>query len=509
MGGDYVLGIDCGTSAVKAAVWNPSGEMKGFGRRSLEILNPKPSFYEQDAESWVLGTYGAVRQAIGSAERDHGVPPGSIGALSISHQRESFVPAAQSPIGNALLWMDERAGGSLKELAALIDPERFRAATGKALSANLSYAKLAWLKRNQPELFSSAEIFLDTHAYVMRALTGEAVTGLGSADPTGLFDMKERRWSGEILDSIGLDEGKLPRVAAPGTTAGTLTKDAACACGLPPGIPVAVGLGDGQSAGLGCGIMEPGESYLSLGTSIVSGTFSREYLTGSDFRISFGGVENSYFLETVILGGAFTVDWFLSRFCTEGEEPALRREAAAIGPGAEGLMLVPYWSSAMNPYWDPSARGITVGWTPSHGKSHFYRAILEGLAFEQRLHTDGVEKALSGAGSKPISGYVVTGGGAGNELWLQIIADVTGRTVRKAAVAEAGCLGAGMLAAPSAGLYSDVLSAAAGMSGRDGGETEPDPGSQCVYGELFNTVYSSLYPLLSESMKALNRIQLR
>ncbi|MBN2509214.1 MAG: hypothetical protein JXB03_03015 [Spirochaetales bacterium] len=505
MGSGYVLGVDCGTSAVKAAVWSPCGELIGFGRAPLRILHPGGVFYEQDAGSWVGGIAAAVRRALEDARSRHTVLPESIKAVCVCHQRETFVPVGPAaPLRNAILWMDERAAGLCSDITALICADRFRDITGKTLSGNLSLVKIEWLKRHEPGIFARTRMYLDVHAYVMKALTGRAVTGFGSADPTGLFDMAARDWSQEILNALGIGPDQLPETEAPGTVCGTLTPKAAGALGLSRGIPVVIGLGDGQSAGLGAGITGPGESYLSLGTSVVSGTCCDRYITGKECRTSFGGVPDSWYLETVILGGAFTVDWFLDRFRPRGGEAGMREQAALLPCGSEGLILVPYFNSAMNPYWDSQARGITVGWSPAHGPAHFYRAVLEGIAFEQRLHTEGVQDLLLQNGYPGIQQYVVSGGGADNQVWLQIIADVTGRRVQPSAVREAGALGAGILAAAAAGIHPDVPAAVRAMSRR--GETVFEPRAECKerYNELYLNVYKGLYPACADALRNLH-----
>lgn len=508
MTGPAVIGLDCGTSAVKAVVWDSGGKALGEGRSPLAIESPGTDRREQDADAWLSASFAAVRDALRDAEDGSGLRRESVAALCVSHQRETFVPTDSGgrPLGKALLWMDERAGPLLPGLRARVGEERFRSITGKALSANLSLCKFEWLRLNRGELFERAAAFLDVQAFVVRGLTGRATTGWGSADPTGAFDMAARAWSEELLSAVGLEPGRLPEALEPGSIAGGLAAGAAEACGLGAGLPVVIGLGDGQSAGLGCGIAGPGESYLSLGTSIVSGTFSRSLATGREFRISFGGIPGSYFLETVILGGAYTVDWFMKEFVRDDAREVEER-ARSIPPGSEGLMLVPYWGSAMNPYWDPDARGITVGWSGAHGRAHLYRAILEGTAFEQRLHSDGVDAALARSGDPGpgIGRYLVSGGGARNALWLRILAGATGRSVQRSRATEAGALGAGMLAAAAVGIHPSVEAASREMSAREDAVIEPDPADRERYAKLFE-VYRGLYPALAEGLGRLSRL---
>jgi xylulokinase len=164
-------------------------------------------------------------------------------------------------------------------------------------------------------------------------------------------------------------------------------------------------------------------------------------------------------------------------------------------------MLVPYWNNVMNPYWDPSASGIMVGWTGAHGREHFYRAIMEGIAFEQKLAGDGVMAALG----RRFSEYVVMGGGSRSKLWNQIVADVTGIPVLRSTSAEATCLGAGILAAAAAGWYPSVSSAAEAMTGTAERYT-PNPEMQAFYDKLYHEVYRQLFPALQPLIDRLTQL---
>jgi xylulokinase len=273
-------------------------------------------------------------------------------------------------------------------------------------------------------------------------------------------------------------------------------------------LPVIAGLGDGQAGGLGANITRPGEAYLSLGTSVISGTYSGSYLTGLAFRTMAGGVPGSCLLETVILGGAYTIAWLVEKFSSlagvtstveASAEQVFEQLASQTPPGADNLLLVPYWNSAMNPYWDSSASGVVVGWRGIHGPGHLYRAILEGIAFEQRLHTSGVEQALA----KPLERFIAMGGGARSDLWCQIIADITGKPVYRTLNLEAAALGAGMLAAAASGLYASIPQAVQGMADFQPRPFLPDEKRQAFYQRLYEDVYVHLFPALQPYLQNL------
>jgi len=490
-----IIGIDSSTTACKAIAWDREGNAVFEGRSAYTLNQPRPKWYEQDAEDWWRGTSEAVRVLL------DGIDVTRVEALCITHQRESFVPvdAHDRLLRKAILWLDERSHDQVQELGRLVGADRFHQITGKPLTTNPSIAKIAWCVRHEPDIVAQTHKFLDVHAYLVHQLTGAYRSSWASADPMGLMDMRTHEWSAELVQPLGLCVEQFPELCQPGSVIGHVSQSAARTTGLPAGLPVVAGAGDGQCAGLGVNATGGGRVSLNLGTAVVSGTMSREYVVDRSFRTLHAPVEGFYFLETVIQGGAFTVNWFMEQFgCTCADEhgtlcaeEALEVQAAPIPPGSQGLMLVPYWNHAMTPYWDPAASGIIIGWTGIHGRAHLLRAIFEGIAYEQRL----VGAAMMKAVDEPFTEYVVLGGGSRSDLWCQILADVTGVPVTRSVTAEATCLGAGILAAAAVGWYPDPVSAARAMTAT-GHRFLPDPANLAVYGRLFNEVYESLFPTL-------------
>jgi xylulokinase len=455
---------------------------------------PQPTWHEQPAESWWTATAQAIRQAVSQIDAKQ------LQALCIAHQRETFVPVDEQgqPLSNGMLWMDERARELLPGLEQAFGQEDFHRLTGKRLSVNLTIAKIAWLKEYRPDIFSRTWKYLDVHSFLVHRLTGMYRTAWGSADPTGMFDMQNNVWAETLLHQVGIRPEQLPEVYPPGTVVGTVTLTAAQACGLPEGLPVVAGIGDGQASGLGVNITSPGEAYLSLGTSVISGSYSAEYVYNPAFRTMTSGITGAYLLETVLLGGGYTLAWFMEKIAAQPGQTAEQLQdfydqaAVAVPPGSAGLMAVPYWNGVLGPYWDPAASGIIVGWRGTHQLPQLYRAILEGVAFEQHLSTLGVEQALG----QPVKRYIAIGGGAQSDLWCQIIADITNKPVFRATSTEAAALGAGILAAAAAGWYADARQAAQEMTHILPEPAEPDAARHDFYERLFEEVYRPLFPAL-------------
>jgi len=501
-----VIGVDSSTTGCKAIAWDRHGRAEAEGRASYPLLQPRPNWYEQDAEQWWSGACTALRALLDQ------INPAQVDALCVTHQRESVVPVDRQgrPLRHAILWLDERSRAQVTFLEQAIGGERFHRITGKPLTTNPSLPKIVWLMQHEPEVVARTFKFLDAHAFLVHRLTGNFRTSLASADPLGLVDMQAHTWATDLIECLprppGLRIEQLPELRPPGTVIGRVSDAAAAATGLPVGLPVVAGAGDGQCAGLGADAAGGGRAALNVGTAVVSGVISADYLTDRAFRTLYAPIAGAYFLEAVIQSGAFIVNWFVDKFASDlqdsrlplSPQETLEAAAAKVLPGSLGLMLVPYWKHAMTPYWDPLAAGITIGWTGAHGREHLYRAILEGIAFEQRL----VGEAMMAATGQPFSRYVAMGGGSRSDLWCQIVADVTGVPVVRAATVEATCLGAGMLAATAAGWYPDAASAAAGMAST-GEQFTPDSKTQAIYDRLYNEVYRPLFPTLQPLLQRL------
>lgn len=497
-----VLGIDCSTTAAKAVAWDARGGAVAEGRASFELQSPQPNAWEQDAEAWWTATQSAIAECV----RGLGPRAREVRALAIAHQRETFVLTDPSsrPLHPALTWMDSRGVEAVELAVARLGAERLRELSGKPPCITPSLYKLLALFARKPELARERPRLLDVHGFLAWRLTGRFATSLASADPLGLVDMARRAWSPELAALAGLGPTDLPELVEPGAELGRLTPEHARSLGLEPNLPLIAGAGDGQAAGLGAGISGPGRAYLNLGTAIVSGVLSTDYRTSDAFRTMYGAAAGSYFLETDLKGGTFTLSWLaeglLGAADVSQKLAELEREAVAIPAGAEGLLLVPYWNGVMNPYWDDDASGMIVGLTGRHGPAHLHRAVLEGIAFEQRLHTAAVEAALETS----IDEMVVMGGGSKSALWCQILADVLQKRVVRARSSEATALGAGILAAVAAGVHPSLEAAVTAMTGSAGAF---EPGPDAARYDALHRVYEQLFPGLRTALRQLSKLR--
>lgn len=497
-----VLGIDSSTSALKAIAFDAKGKVLAEARAAYTMSTPAPGFFEQDARDWWRAFYTVTKAVLPKLD---GI---AIEALAIGHQRETFVLVDRNanPLRPAITWLDERARGEVASLSRSIGRDRIRDISGKPPDPTPALYALAWLARHEPDALRGAAYALDVQAYLNARLTGEFVTSTASADPLGILDVSAGAWSEELVGAACLSIAQLPRLAAPGTVIGTVSEAAALETGLPAGLPVVAGAGDGQLSGLGLNAMGNGRAYLSLGTGIVSGMHSPRYATSDSYRTLTSPDGKGFMMETVLRSGMTLADW-AAALMADGKPRAgrlvdLSREASQIEPGAEGLLVLPYFAGVMNPYWDEAARGALLGLSLSHTPAHLFRAILEGLAFEQAIATTAMQASLGSRAEL----FVACGGGVKSALLLNIMTAVLGRPIAISPVSEGVALGAAMLAASACGLHASPAAASAAMSGAFERIVEPDEALSEGYRPLLS-IYRDIYGATRETHARLHALR--
>ena len=492
---DLVIGLDASTTGVKGIALDRHGRAVAEARAAYPLTRPAPGYVEQQAEDWWRALTDVLRQLVSD------VGAGRIAALSIGHQRETFVliDAAGNALRPAILWVDERSRPQVARLSAEIGRDRLRDLTGKPPDPTPALFAIAWLSEHEPERLRQAHALVDVSAYFHYRLTGRLALALPSADPLGLVDLARGAWDPELVRLSGLRLDQLPVIVAPGAIVGGVTAAAVAATGLDPATRVVAAAGDGQLAGLGVGVLDAQSGYLSLGSSIVAGLFGEAYHTSEAYRTLGSATGQGYLFETVLRSGMQMVDW-VARTLAPGEDlaAALRRleqAAEAVPAGSDGLMVLPYFAGMMNPHWDEAARGAMIGLRLGHTQGHIYRAALEGIAMEQSLALSELEASV---GHRP-ERFIACGGGTKSALFTRIMASALGRPLMISPEVEAVALGAAVLAASAIGWHDgEIPTAAKAMVAGTGATILPDPVLSEVYGRLlpiYRQIFAATRPL--------------
>ena len=454
-----LVGLDVGTTGVKAVAISPEGEVLATDEESYQLSTPRPGWAEQDPEDWWRAAQAVLTR----------LPFDEI-RLGLSGQMHGLVclDEADRVLRPAILWNDQRTAAECAEIEERIGLEQLIELTGNRALTGFTAPKLLWLRRHEPEVYRNIRHVLLPKDYVLLRLTGEH--GIDAADASGtlLFDVRRRRWSDEVVDALEIPSEWLPSVTE-STVHG--------------------GAGDQQAAALGVGVVEPGVLSVVLGTSGVVFSALQEYRAEPHARVHVfcHAVPETWEAMGVMLSAAGALRWFRDALAPGASFDQLGAEADEWPPGAEGLTFLPYLSGERTPHADPSARGMFEGLTLRHGRGGLVRAVLEGVAYGLR---DSIE-LLRGLGVDAQLGRA-SGGGARSRLWLEIVASVLDLPLELTEVEEGSAYGAALLAGVSNGVFGSAREAVeACVRVRD--RVEPNEAWASVYDEGYAR-YRALYP---------------
>jgi xylulokinase len=415
------------------------------------------------------------------------------------------------PLHPCLIWMDRRASAEVDWVRKTVDIDRLARITGNGVDSYYGYTKMLWLRNQRPDVFRNTRWFLPPNAYVIHALTGELAVDRSSAGNIGgVYDMAAGGWSEEMLEALGIPAAMMPaRLVGSSDVVGGLTASAAASRGLPAGTPVVAGGVDAAVATLAAGVTRAGQHAAMIGSSMCWGYISQA-VDARHGLVSmphvFGGPQDSYVFGGAITAGA-AVTWFRDHFCRDITAEALGRgvdvhdlldaEARDVPEGSEGVLFLPYLMGERSPVWDGKASGAFVGLSLYHQRRHLYRAVLEGVTFALRHN---IEAGAQGTATLDDE-LIVVGGAARSDLWMQIIADVTGRPVLTIEQDVEAAMGAALLAAFGVGLVSaeEVRRGWVTLAPR----ATPRPGATKIYDGMFAS-YKALYPALKGTLHKLH-----
>lgn len=488
-----LLGLDVGTSGVRAlAVSADDGEVVAQATATYPVLTPRAGWTEQDPAAWGEASC-QVLAAVASRVAD------DIAGLGLAGQMHGsvFLDSSDRVIRPALLWNDQRTARQAEAIARTLGPERLVRATGNPALTGFQAPKVLWLRDVEPEHYARVASLLLPKDYVRLLLTGDRATDLSDASGTLLLDPGARAWSDAVLDALEIPRAWLPTLHEGTEATGTLRDDVAAELGLPAGLPVAAGGGDNAAAAVGVGVAVPGRLSASIGTSGVIFAPTDGFAPDPSGRVHAfcHALPGAYHLMAVTLSAGGSLDWW-RRQHPEASFDELVAEADRVGPGADGLVFLPYLTGERTPHLDPRARGAFIGLTVRHDRGAMTRAVMEGVVLALR---DGLE-IIRGLGAHGDDLRAV-GGGARSSTWRRLLADVFGLDVRRTVVDEGPAYGAALLAGVAAGVYADAADAMSRVRLREA-VTQPDPARVAFYDEL-HQLFASLYGPLREPMHRL------
>jgi xylulokinase len=492
------MGIDIGTTGTRAVIVRPDGHVVAAATGDHQPMRMlKPGWAEQDPEDWWQATVAAVRAALEKAR----LAGKDVTAIGLSGQMHGVVllDRGRAVLRPALIWCDQRSSAQCEWITEKVGAERLIKLVSNPALTGFSAPKLLWVRDNEPQIFERADQFLLPKDFIRFRLTGEFATDVSDASGTLLFDVTHRRWSKEILHELGINAALLPRAFESPEVTGEISRETALVTGLRAGTPVVGGAGDQAASAVGNGIVLPGLTSATLGTSGVIFAYTDAPKLDPKGRIHTfcHAVPGKWHVMGVTQGAGLSMRWFREQLGAPEAWYAhnigadaydvIVKEAEKIPPGSEGLLFLPYLMGERTPILDAKARGMWFGLTASHTRGHLIRAILEGVAYSLRDSFE-IFKELR----IPVTEVRASGGGSRSPLWRQIQADIYNQELVMLQQSEGSALGAALLAGVGGKVYASVEeSSREAIQVKE--HTKPHAANVRIYDGYYG-VYHDVYP---------------
>lgn len=444
------LGIDVGTGGSRTVLIDENGHVTASETVEHRLFaTPKIGWAEQNPEDWWRATSKAIRRILKDINAEE------ISAIGLSGQMHGAVLLDENDrvLRPSLIWCDQRTHKQCDELTKKIGKENLIELVSNPALTNFTLPKMLWVRENEPEIWEKVRTVLLPKDYVRLRLTGEKATDVADGSGTLLLDVQNRRWSGELLDLVGIDRDILPELYESQEVSGKVSQKGAEETNLKAGTPVVAGAGDNAAGAIGMGLAGAGAVGVTIGTSGVVFAVTEKPIIDLEGRIHTlcHAVPGRWHVTGVTQAAGLSLRWFRDNFAESESFDELVKKASKIPAGSDGVLWTPYLMGERTPHIDPNARATLTGLSAKHTKAHIVRAILEGVAFSLRDSLE-IYKSLG----IPLDSIRLGGGGAKSELWRQIQADIFRQTVEIIEAEEGAAYGAALLAGVGAGYWTTV-----------------------------------------------------
>jgi xylulokinase len=491
-----ILGFDIGTTSTIGILVDTAGRTLALADRPVDLHAPKPGWAEEDPEQWWANVCALVPALLAEA----GADAADIAAVGVSGMVPALVMVDTHgrPVRPSIQQSDGRTGDEVEAIRAETDEAAFLARCGNGINQQLLAPKLRWLRRHEPEAVAAARRIMGSYDFIAHRLTGTATVEKNWALEAGFYDLATDAVAADLVALGGIDAALVPPVRAGHEVVGEVGTTAATATGLRAGTPVVAGAADHVASAFVAGVQAPGDLLIKFGGAGDVLLATAEPRPDARLFLDFHLVPGLYLPNGCMVTSGSLLNWFVRTIGTgtatalEGKpHAALDRLAAATPPGAEGLVMLPYFLGEKTPIHDPAARGTLVGLGLHHGAGHLWRAALEAVCFGFRHHVE-VARDIG----YPVTRVLASDGGTKSAVWMRIAASVLGRPVHLLAGHPGSCLGAAYVAGVGVGAFDDW-----GQMRRfvqPAATVDPDPAAEPVYDDVYATyraIYEALKPV--------------
>lgn len=505
----YAIGVDIGTSGTKSVLFDETGRVMASATVEYPLYQEKNGYAEQDPADWYNASIETIKKIISESD----VSADDITGVGLSGQMHGLVMLDENNdvIRKSIIWCDQRTAAECEEITERVGADRLIEITANPALTGFTASKILWVRNNEPENYSKCRHILLPKDYVRFMLTGEYATEVSDASGMQLLDVPNRCWSDEVLEKLDIDKVLLAKVYESVEITGYITEEAAKLTGLKAGTPVVGGAGDNAAAAVGTGIVSDGKAFTTIGTSGVVFAHTSTVQIDPKGRVHTFccAVPGCWHIMGVTQAAGLSLKWLRDNFCREemleaekqgiSEYYLMDKEAEQISIGSDKLIYLPYLMGERTPHLDPDIRGMFFGLSAIHTKSHFIRAVMEGVAFSLR----DCKNIISEMGTD-ISDMMACGGGGTSPLWRSMLADLYSCPVKTVSCKEGPALGVAILAFVGTGVYNTVEEACEVMIKTDKTQI-PDSERSAEY-EKFYQIYTKLYDSVTHNCKELANI---
>ncbi len=482
---DFVLGIDIGTTAVKALLLDcAKGTYLASSSDEYPLYSDHPGWAEADPMDWIMG----VKQAIARLNAHSNGCVSKVKGISVCGMIPALVAITGdgSPVRRSIQQNDARTMCEITEIENKFDPEDIYKRTGSTLNQQHILPKLLWLKKHEPDVFAKAAMVVGSYDFIRAWLTGNYGIEANWAVESGLYDVAEKRWIDEYLVAFGLSPNLFPTIGQPWEFAGKVTHKVGSELNIPAGTPVIFGSADHVASALAAGVETEGDLLIKFGGAGDILFCTEKAVFHRKLYFDLHDIKDRYLLNGCMASSGSLVRWLLTLLKTnEGELWALDKKAEQIGPGSDGIVVLPYFLGEKTPIFNPQARGVIFGLMLHHRDEHLFRAVLESVIFGFRHHIEILESS-----GYQIDRVFATNGGARSELWRQIASDVLQREIIAFPGHPGSALGAAIVVGRSLGLLSGT--SVTSQIKVQAVKHTPNPMNRSRYDNLYH-IYRELY----------------
>ena len=494
-----LIGVDVGTSATKVVAFDTEGNVLAEHSEEYPLYQPHNGWAEQEPYDWVKASFKGLTEVVTAVNGKKVV------GIGVSGQMHGLVMLGEDmkPLRRSIIWCDQRTAKECDEITATVGRERLFEITCAPAMTGFTASKLMWVKNNEPETYAKCKHILLPKDYVRYCLTGTLYMDYSDASGTQLLDIKNRRWSEEICNALGIDMSILPTLCDSCANCGNITDEIADRLGLDEICSVAAGAGDNASAAVGCGVVENGDAFATIGTSGVVFAPTDEIKLDPKGRVHTfcSAVPNQWHVMGVVQAAGLSLKWIKDNLCVDISENAKKdgtssyavidKIATETPIGSNGVMYAPYLMGERTPHLDPFARGAFVGIGGANTRGDMLRATMEGVGFALK---DSLE--IFSSLNVALKKTVLCGGGAKSTLWRNVLTDIFATETCTSSSTESCALGAAILAGVASGVYKSVKEGCK-QTVFENDSLIPNTANSDVYKKYYS-VYKKIYPALKQ-----------